>query len=162
MLVLWQVYLAVTRVLISIERFRLFCSYNGVMKIKAIQNVLITTIATLSLSSCATIVAGGSPKITIDGDTKEPVTIITEKQTYPDVQLPYTVQVNRHHISGQRVQIKSANKAFRDVVLEKKVNSWTWGNILLGGLPGWGIDLITNCVATPSKSTYFIEEKAKE
>ena len=63
-------------------------------------------------SSCATIVAGGSPRITIDGDTREPVTIITEKQTYPDVTLPYEVQVNRHHIDGQRIQIKSEKFKF--------------------------------------------------
>lgn len=116
----------------------------------------------LIFSSCATIVAGGSPRITIDGDTKAPVTIITEKQTYPNVQLPYTVQVNRHHIDGQRVQIQSENGTYRDVVLEKTVNSWTWGNILVGGLIGWGIDLITNCVAKPAKSTYFIEKRIND
>ena len=115
--------------------------------------------AVLSFSSCATIVAGGSPRITIDGDTKQPVTIITEKQTYPDVTLPYTVQVNRHHIDGQRIQIKSDNGDYRDVVLEKKVNSWTWGNILIGGLIGWGVDLITNCVSKPSKANYYIERR---
>ena len=86
---------------------------------------------------------------------------ITEKQTYPDVQLPYTVKVNRHHIDGQRVQIKSDKAEYRDVVLDKAVNSWTFGNILLGGLVGWGVDLITNCVSKPSKTTYFLEEKNK-
>ena len=128
-----------------------------VFKIFAVAAILVTT-----MSSCATIVAGGSPKITIDGDTKNPVTIITEKQTYPNVQLPYTVQVNRHHIDGQRIQIQSENASYRDVVLEKKVNSWTWGNILIGGLVGWGVDLITNCVAKPSKPTYYIEKKTEE
>ena len=32
-------------------------------------------------SSCATLFAGGDPVITIDGNAKEAVTIITEKQT---------------------------------------------------------------------------------
>ena len=95
----------------------------------------------------------------IDGDTREPVTIITEMQTYPDVTLPYEVQVNRHHIDGQRIQIKSEKDSYRDVVLEKKVNSWTWGNILIGGLVGWCIDLITNCVSKPSKPNYYIEKR---
>jgi hypothetical protein len=126
---------------------------------KNIKMAVIAASVVLSFSSCATIVAGGSPKITIDGDTKEPVTIITEKQTYPDVTLPYTVQVNRHHIDGQRIQIKSDNGDYRDVVLEKKVNSWTWGNILIGGLIGWGVDLITNCVSKPSKANYYIERR---
>lgn len=128
---------------------------------KVLKNAAIAVILISSMSSCATIVAGGSPKISIDGDTKEPVTIITEKQTYPNVQLPYTVQVNRHHIDGQRIQIQSDKDSYRDVVLEKKVNSWTWGNILLGGLIGWGVDLITNCVAKPSKPTYYIEKRTE-
>lgn len=129
---------------------------------KLLSNAAIAAILVTSMSSCATIVAGGSPKITIDGDTKEPVTIITEKQTYPNVQLPYTVQVNRHHIDGQRIQIQSEKNNYRDVVLDKAVNSWTFGNILIGGLIGWGVDLITNCVSKPSKATYYIEKKKEE
>ena len=113
------------------------------------------------MPSCASIVAGGSPRVTIDGDTREPVTIITEKQTYPNVTLPYTVQVNRHHIDGQRIQVQSEKTAYRDVVLEKKVNAWTFGNILIGGLVGWSIDLITNCVAKPSKPNYYIEKRGE-
>ena len=113
------------------------------------------------MPSCASIVAGGSPRVTIDGDTREPVTIITEKQTYPNVTLPYTVQVNRHHIDGQRIQVQSEKTAYRDVVLEKKVNAWTFGNILIGGLLGWSIDLITNCVAKPSKPNYYIENRGE-
>ncbi len=128
---------------------------------KLAKNLVLLTVCTLTMSSCATIVAGGSPKITIDGDTKNPVTIITEKQTYPNVTLPYTVRVNRHHIDGQRVQIQSENGNYRDVVLEKKVNNWTWGNILIGGLIGWGVDLITNSVAKPSKPNYFIERRTE-
>ena len=128
---------------------------------KVLKNAAIAAILVSSMTSCATIVAGGSPKITIDGDTKDPVTIITEKQTYPNVQLPYTVQVNRHHIDGQRIQIQSDKDSYRDVVLEKKVNSWTWGNILLGGLIGWSVDLITNCVSKPSKPNYFIEKRTE-
>lgn len=124
------------------------------------QFVIASAISVL-MPSCASIVAGGSPRVTIDGDTREPVTIITEKQTYPNVTLPYTVQVNRHHIDGQRIQVQSEKAAYRDVVLEKKVNAWTFGNILIGGLVGWSIDLITNCVAKPSKPNYYIEKRGE-
>ena len=37
-------------------------------------------IATMSLTSCATILSGSANKIYIDGDVDEPVTIVTEKQ----------------------------------------------------------------------------------
>lgn len=128
---------------------------------KLLEQTLIALVLASTMSSCATIVAGGDPTITIDGDTKKPVTIITEKQTYPNVTLPCKVQVNRHHINGQRVQIKSEDADYRDVVLEKKINNWTFGNIILGGIFGWTIDLITNCVVEPSKPNYYIEKKAE-
>ena len=55
--------------------------------------ISIVTMATL-FSSCATIVAGGDPSITISSSSVfEPVTITTEKQTYPNVTLPAVVQV---------------------------------------------------------------------
>lgn len=73
-------------------------------------------------TSCATIVSGGSPKITIDGNTAEPVTITTKKQVYSNVTLPYKVKVNRHKIDGQRIQIQSATKRYNDIVLTKNVN----------------------------------------
>lgn len=52
--------------------------------------------ASVLLSSCATIVSGGAPSITINGNVTEPVTITTEKETYPKVSLPAVVKVNRH------------------------------------------------------------------
>ena len=128
---------------------------------KIAKQFVIASAIMVLMPSCASIVAGGSPRVTIDGDTREPVTIITEKQTYPNVTLPYTVQVNRHHIDGQRIQVQSEKTAYRDVVLEKKVNAWTFGNILIGGLLGWSIDLITNCVAKPSKPNYYIEKRGE-
>lgn len=128
---------------------------------KLVKQFVIASAISVLMPSCASIVAGGSPRVTIDGDTREPVTIITEKQTYPNVTLPYTVQVNRHHIDGQRIQVQSEKTAYRDVVLEKKVNAWTFGNILIGGLLGWSIDLITNCVAKPSKPNYYIEKRGE-
>ena len=83
-----------------------------------------TALIVLAFSSCATIVAGGSPKITIDGDRNEPVTIITEKQIYENVELPTQVKVNRHKIDGQRVQIKSENYNYRDIYLDKAINGF--------------------------------------
>lgn len=41
-------------------------------KIKA---AIVAPVMPLLLSSCATIVSGGSPTITIDGNVREPVTI---------------------------------------------------------------------------------------
>ena len=117
--------------------------------------------ASVLLSSCATIVAGGAPKITIYGDVPEPVTIETEDGAYIDVSLPTVVKAKRHHIDGQHIQITSENYTFDDIVLTKTVNGWAFGNILIGGLIGWGIDLGTNCVSKPSQTEFTITPKPK-
>ena len=108
------------------------------------------------LSSCATIVSGGSPKITIDGNISEPVTITTTKRTYPNVNLPCVVKVKRHKLNGQRIYVQSETTRYKDVILEKSTNGWAFGNILIGGLIGWGIDLGTNCVSKPAQTHFYI------
>ena len=118
-------------------------------------------IATMSLTSCATILSGSANKIYIDGDVDEPVTIVTEKQTYENVEQPAMVKINRHGIDEQRVKIKSENYEYKDIVLEKKINAVTFGNILLGGIPGWLVDLATNCVSMPQRKHYDITGKPK-
>ncbi len=57
------------------------------------------------------------------------------------------------------IQVLSKTEKYRDIFLSKKTNSWAYGNILLGGLIGWGIDLITNCVAKPKETNYYLIEK---
>lgn len=125
-------------------------------KLTKIKAILIAAIMPLLLSSCASIVSGGSPKITIDGNVREPVTITTTKQTYHNVTLPYVVSVNRHKIDGQRIYVQSETTRYRDIVLEKATNGWAFGNILIGGLIGWGIDLGTNAVSTPAQKRFYI------
>ena len=125
-------------------------------KAKFFKTIFMLAIAPTLLTSCATIVSGGSPKITIDGNVHEPVTITTTKQIYSNVTLPYIVKVNRHKLDGQRIYIQSENTRYKDVVLEKSTNGWAWGNILLGGLIGWGIDLCTNCVSKPRQTHFYI------
>lgn len=118
-------------------------------------SVIIITLSTL-FSSCGTILSGGSPKITIDGNIDEPVNITTAKQTYNNVRLPYTVKVNRHKLDGQRIYIQSETTRYRDVILEKSTNGMTFVNILLGGLIGWCVDLGTNCVSKPAQTHFYI------
>lgn len=121
--------------------------------------VFISMVAmTTLLGSCATIVSGGDPSITINSSSVfEPVTITTEKQSYPNATLPAVVQVKRKKLDGQRIRIEAENYKFEDIVLRKAVNGWAFGNILLGGLIGWSIDLMTNCVSKPAQDEFMIE-----
>ena len=127
--------------------------------------VSISMVATATLfCSCATIVSGGDPSITINSSSSvfEPVTITTEKQTYPNVTLPAVVQVKRKKLDGQRIRIEAENYKFQDIVLRKAVNGWAFGNILLGGIIGWSVDLITNCVSKPAQEEFNIEPTFKK
>ena len=56
--------------------------------VKTLNIATVVAMATIQLSSCATIVSGGAPKITINGNVPEPVTIETEDGAYIDVTLP--------------------------------------------------------------------------
>ena len=103
-------------------------------KTKFITQTIVVAIMTMFVSSCATIVSGGSPTITIGGNIGEPVTITTTKHTYSNVMLPYVVKVSRHKLNGQRIYVQSETTRYKDVVLQKSVNGWAFGNILLGGL----------------------------
>jgi len=40
-------------------------------------------------------------------------------------------------------------------------NGWAFGNILLGGIIGWSVDLITNSVSKPAQDEYMIEPTFK-
>lgn len=130
-------------------------------KLKIIKPIVVGVIAPVLFSSCATIVSGGDPSITINGNVNEPVNITTTKQTYQGVSLPAVVKVNRHKLDGQRIQITSENYKFNDIVLEKAVNGWAFGNILIGGLIGWGVDLATNSVSKPSQTQFVILPQPK-
>lgn len=107
-------------------------------------------------SSCATIVSGTTSKIYIDGEVDEPVTIVTSKDEYKDVTLPTTVEVKRRHLDGQHIQITSENHEFQDIVLQKTINPWAFGNLIIYGLP-LGVDLASNAVSTPKYQYFYIQ-----
>lgn len=122
-------------------------------------------LSTLLLNSCATIISGTSPSILIDGNNPEPVTITTSYQTYENVNLPQVVKVKRKKLDGQRIQITSPNYDYKDIVLKKTINGWTFANILIGGIGGvigWGVDLGTNAVSKPQQDTFFVNPTPKE
>lgn len=121
----------------------------------------ICTAVLLSIQSCATIFTNGNPKILIEGDVSEPVTIKTDIQEYPNVTLPAYVEVDRHRIDGKRIKIESPNYVYQDIVLQKKIEGWTWGNIFIGGVFGWCIDMATNCVSKPRKSNFELKYQPK-
>lgn len=110
----------------------------------------------ISFSSCATIFSGTKADIFIDGEVEEPVTINTTVGEYKDVTLPTLVEVNRHQLDGQHIQISSEHHSFDDIVLKKSVNGLAVVSAFLYGAPFF-IDLATNAVSKPKYDQFFIK-----
>lgn len=124
--------------------------------------ILLLTSSALMLTSCATIINDDRPKVVIEGDIDEPVTIITKAEVYKDVTLPIEVNVKRHGIEGQHIQIQSDNHEFEDIVLHKKQSWWTLGNIFSWDiLPGMVVDWATNSNKNPRHKYFLISPKGE-
>lgn len=132
------------------------------MKKKTLMMAAMAACVATLFSSCATIVSGTTATVQIDGKYTEPMTVTTSYQTYEDVVLPVEVKVKRQHLDGQHIKITSPNYTYDDIILNRQTNGWAFGNILIGGLIGLGIDLGTNAVSKPGQDTYYIKATPKE
>lgn len=126
-------------------------------------NYVIVLLFTFVFTSCATIVNGRSPLITIGGGMKnQRVTIATDKEIMQNVRLPYTVAVKSHGIEGKRIKVIAEDGSYPDIVLRKKVNPWVFGNIIIGGLVGVAVDFISNKVVLPATTTFMLDPETFE
>lgn len=127
------------------------------MKNSILKSCAVIATASVLFSSCATILDGGNPTVTLYGlPDNQRVTVITNVQEYRNVCLPKRVKVARHHLDGQPIHVINDNGERQTVYLEKSVNGLTLLNILVGGLIGFGIDCATNSVATPAFKHLYV------
>lgn len=113
------------------------------------------------LSSCASVFNGGSPLVVVDGEITDPVTIVTQAETYTDVTLPIEVKLKKSALEGQHIQITSDNYEFDDIVVHKKFNNRTFLNVLEPIPVGFVIDWATNNDVSPRHGYYFISPKGE-
>lgn len=112
-------------------------------------------ILSLLLSSCASVFSKGNRTVTIDGSSKEPVTIITKKKTYENVTFPAKVQIAKRKVEGQIIRVKSGDSTYKDIVLHKKFRAGAICNLVVW--PAWIIDCATNNIVGPSKKYYYFD-----
>ena len=112
------------------------------------------------LSSCATIISGTTAKVTIDGRVDEPVTIVTSKTVYTDVNLPREVEVKRRRLHEQHITITSPSYAFSDIVIQRSLSPMAVVCALVNpfSLP---VDMFTNAVSEPMQRHFYIEPVAR-
>ena len=96
----------------------------------------------LLLVSCASIVDGSTQDVTIN--TNPPganCSFMRDGEVLPDIQ---TTTPGTTHIKKTKddLTVKCAKDGYQETsfVAHSGIDDWTWGNILIGGLIGWGID----------------------
>ncbi|WP_121628734.1 hypothetical protein [Poseidonibacter antarcticus] len=106
--------------------------------------------ATFTLSGCATIFGGGDmQKITVNSDESKNMSVgyLNEKDNSVDViqtfNAPSVITVNRE---SKDLVIKSTDTNCEEIVLEKKLNPWFWGNVVATSLLSSTVDAVTGAM----------------
>jgi len=96
--------------------------------------VLLATIAALS-QGCATVVKGSTQSIPVTSDPSAADILLDGKLVG---QTPKTLALKRNN--NYLVTIQKTGFAQQSVPVVKDVGGAVWGNVLVGGLIGWGVD----------------------
>lgn len=121
--------------------------------------LFIGLILLIILTSCATILSGTKAKITVSTNNGETVNVKVDNMTYYDISGPTIIKVKRTFTTSV---IEAENANYKgSVVVEKKFNPVTLGNIILGGIPGFIVDGIDGSMARPVMKSYIISMQVK-
>lgn len=104
-------------------------------------------------TSCATIISGTKAKVTVSTSTGEPAKAQVDGVSYY-INGPTVVKVNRGFAPSTITAENDNNVGSVDV--KKGFNAVSLGNIILGGIPGYAIDLATGAVTKPTQNSYTI------
>ena len=118
------------------------------------ETYIITLLVGLAVfSGCATIITGKHQNIPV---TSEPSGIKVRANTGEVITTPgqFTFVRNKQHIL---VAECSDGKSEQQVLLKNGIQGWFFANILLGGIPGMIVDLITGaCDELKPKTVHFV------
>lgn len=94
-------------------------------------------VASLMLSSCATIIKGSKQEFKINSTPSQANVFVNDK---PIGKTPMTTKLARKETN---TKIKLTLDGYKDVEipLKREGNGWVWGNIVFGGLIGLIVDL---------------------
>ncbi len=108
------------------------------MKHKAIASLLILAGISPILSSCATIIDGTRQKVSFSSNPSNADVTIDGRMIG---KTPLTEDLSKKDIHTVKINLSGYHPY--EMTLIKKVNSWVWGNIVLGGFIGLGVDALT-------------------
>jgi len=116
-----------------------------------ISNWLVILLCLLFIQACATIISGKSQEMTF---TSEPEGVTVTVVGRAIGKTPCTVRLDKE--KGRTVTFEKEGYKPRTMALTTTLDSWFWGNIVLGGLIGSTTDGISGAVHEYSPSQYFI------
>ena len=103
------------------------------------------------LNSCSTIVAGRSQEVTFSSEPKG-VEVLVAGKSYGTT--PITVNLERK--KGQVITFQKDGYNSQTRSLETTINTYFWGNIILGGFIGSTTDAITGSMHEYKPNSYYI------
>lgn len=104
-----------------------------------IRMALVITILSLGvLSGCATILKGSTQKIPVASDPSN-ADVTADGQLFGQTPMDLTLKRKRDHL----VTISKKGYSPKSVAIVKSTGGAVWGNILAGGIIGWGVDAST-------------------
>lgn len=110
----------------------------------------------LTGSGCATIICGSTQKIPI---SSTPSGAKVTADTGTSIVTPGSIVLERK--SAHTLVAEYPGRGQQQQKLEKKLNNWVWGNILIGGLIGLVIDIVSGSInELQPKEVHFNFEKA--
>ena len=106
------------------------------------------------LPSCATILSGTRANVTVTSPNASWANLTVDGNRYDNMVFPAKIRVKRGFnpsvIKAENLEMEGS------VTVEKKFNAVSLGNILLGGIPGYLVDVLDGAVMKPDKKEYTI------
>jgi len=112
---------------------------------------LIILLAVGLMAGCATIISGTTDEVTFNSEPQDVEVTVGGKVIG---KTPLTVQLDKK--SGQSVEFNLEGYKRQTRALSTKMDSWFWGNIVLGGLIGSSTDGISGSIHEYSPNQYFV------
>lgn len=115
------------------------------------KNLLLALIALFLLSGCATVIKGTTQTIPVSSDPAGADVIVNNVLTGTT---PTEIELKRKR--DHLITIEKDGYAAASVPVLKSVGGAVWGNILAGGLIGWGVDATSGAQYNLNPETVFV------
>src|SRR5882672_9180903 len=124
---------------------------DGERLLARFSGLIYTVVAAISLTGCASIISGSNQEVTFHS-TPEGATVSVNGKTFGKT--PLTTALKKK--AGQSLSFEKDGYKTVTLQLETRLDSWFWGNILLGGFFGSTTDELSGAAHEYSPNQYMV------